>query len=380
MKTIMKNCHVMTPPTSASCNSRCTYCFKAQPCPNGMDIDDVTLQLFIRQQIDTQETGDVIFTWQGNEPTLDRFNFFKRVIELQQQFAQGKNIINTLLIDGILLDDSWCELFKKNQFLISIAVDDDISLQDSVCKTTSGKPLYHLIEEAVRLLQKHDLEFSTRTVINAMNSQNPLRLYHYLKNLGSRHMQFIPLLEPLTQGGVDARSLTPAALGTFLKTLFYSWVRLDIGTIKIPIFEHAFAAWCGLPAPTCAFALFGDSVFASKINDDLYECDCLVNPKTLLSNNHQPVITTMLKSTENQIIEQNKPLLVAECMSCKVKFACHGGCPKDRVVLSERGIPELNYYCESYQVFFTYIEPYMLMMIALWEQNYAPSDIRQYLS
>lgn len=30
--------------------------------------------------------------------------------------------------------------------------------------------------------------------------------------------------------------------------------------------------------------------------------------------------------------------------------------------------------------FFLYAEPYMLMMRALWEQNYIPSDIRQYLA
>lgn len=347
----------MIPPTSAFCNLQCMYCFKALPCPecktSSMDIDDATLQLFIRQKIDSQEADDVIFTWQGNEPTLDGFSFFNRVIELQQQFSHGKNIINTLLINGIPLDDRWCEFFKNNQFLISISVNVDTSLHNDVREMISNKLITHEAEESVRLLQKHGVEFNTLTVVDAMNSQQPLRIYHYLKNLGSRHMQFIPFLASVAHEGVDARSLAPAEWGTFLKTIFYTWIRLDIGTIDIPIFQHTFAAWCGLPVEHCIFSQSQNNASTLRTNDGLDQYDRFVN---------------------------SNPLLAAECASCKVKFVCHGGCPKDCIILSQRGVPELNYFCESYLAFFTYVEPYMLMMKALWEQNYAPSDIRQYLA
>ncbi|WP_366918812.1 hypothetical protein [Citrobacter werkmanii] len=185
------------------------------------DMDDMTLLLFIHQKIDAQETNNVIFSWQSDELTSDRFHFFKRVIELQQQCAQGKNIINTLLTKGILLDDHWCEFFKTNQFLISLSVDGDAAPYDNIHETISGKLTNYLVKETVRLLQQHDIDFNTLTIVNAINSQQPLRIYHYLKSLGSRHMQFIPLLEPLAQGDVDKRSLAPAELAKFLKTIFY---------------------------------------------------------------------------------------------------------------------------------------------------------------
>jgi uncharacterized protein len=236
-----------------------------------------------------------------------------------------------LLISDIILDDDWCEFFKINQFLICISVDCD-------------SPANHRVENAVRLLQKHGMTFNTLTVIDNINSQQPLQIYRYLKRLGSRHMLFIPLLKPLEQGGVDARSLAPAALGIFLKTIFYTWIRLDIGTIKIPIFEHTFAAWCGLSVPGCVYASYDDSAVGLKI------------------------------------VEHSKPTLTDECTRCKVEFACRGGCAKARIALSQCGVPQLSYFCESYQAFFTYVEPYMLMMRALWEQHYAPSDIRQCLA
>lgn len=325
------------------CNLHCTECshlhkMRLHPeCQTGC-MDDTTLKQYIRQKIESWETGDVHFSWQDEELTSDGLIFLKRVIDLQLRFAQGKTIINTLLISGITLDDGWCEFIKKNAFLICISVDGDSQQSDTFSKTISESPVANMIEANVRLLHKHDITFSTLTVLNNINSQQPLRIYHYLKSLGSRHMLFLPLLKPLEQGGVDAQSLAPAALGIFLKTIFYTWIRLDIGTIKIPIFEHAFAAWCGLSVPTCVYASCDDS---------------------------NPHFTAKLAK---------------ECTSCKMEFACRGGCAKDRIALSQSGEPQLNYFCESYQAFFTYAEPYMLMMKALWEQNYAPSDIRKYLA
>lgn len=325
------------------CNLHCTDCSHLhkmrlhQECQTGC-MDDTTLKQYIRQEIESWETGDVHFSWKDGELTSDGLIFLKRVIDLQLRFAQGKNIINTLLISGITLDDGWCEFIKKNDFLICISVDGDSQQSDTFSKMMSERPVANMIETNVSLLHKHDITFNTLTVLNNINSQQPLRVYHYLKSLGSRHMLFIPLLKPLKQGGVDAQSLAPAALGIFLKTIFYTWIRLDIGTIKIPIFEHAFAAWCGLSVPTCVYASCDDS-----------------NPPSTAK-------------------------LAKECTSCKMEFACRGGCAKDRIALSQSSVPQLNYFCESYQAFFTYVEPYMLMMRALWEQNYAPSDIQKYLA
>lgn len=341
------------------CNLHCTegshlHKMRLHPeCQTGC-MDDTTLNQYILQKIESWKTGDVHFFWQDGELTSDGLIFLKRIIDLQLRFAQGKTIINTLLISGITLDDDWCEFIKKNDFLICISVEGDSQQSDTFSKTISGNPVANMIETNVRLLHKHDITFNTLTVINHRNSQQPLRIYHYLKSLGSRHMLFLPVLKPLEQGGVDAQSLAPAALGIFLKTIFYTWIRLDIGTINIPIFEHAFAAWCGLSVPTCVYASCDDS--------------------------DQLVAITMHESNTNQRVEQSTTTLVEECASCKMEFACRGGCAKERIALSYSGVPRLNYFCESYQAFFTYAEPYMLMMRALWEQNYAPSDIRKYLA
>src|SRR5687768_18063845 len=57
--------------------------------------DDV-LDRYVRQYIESQETPEVTFAWQGGEPTLMGVDFFRRAVELQQKYANGRKISNTL--------------------------------------------------------------------------------------------------------------------------------------------------------------------------------------------------------------------------------------------------------------------------------------------
>ena len=44
------------------------------------------------------------------------------------------------------------------------------------------------------------------------------------------------------------------------------------------------------------------------------------------------------------------------CRDCDVRFACHGGCPKDRFATTPDGEPGLHYLCAGYQSFFRHID------------------------
>lgn len=61
--------------------------------------------------------------------------------------------------------------------------------------TRSGKPTHEKVEQAIKCLVRHGVEFNTLTVVNRTNMRYPLQVYEYLKSIGSRYMQFIPLVE-----------------------------------------------------------------------------------------------------------------------------------------------------------------------------------------
>ena len=79
--------HVMAKPIGPICNLDCAYCYYLHkrdllrpPGAASWRMNDQTLELFIRQQIEAQSTPDIQFAWQGGEPTLLGLAFLEKVI------------------------------------------------------------------------------------------------------------------------------------------------------------------------------------------------------------------------------------------------------------------------------------------------------------
>jgi len=58
-----------------------------------------------------------------------------------------------------------------------------------------------------------------------------------------------------------------------------------------------------------------------------------------------------------------------------VRFVCNGGCPKNRILHTPDGEPGLNYLCEGYKVFFSYIDRPMRIMAVELAAGRPPANI-----
>ncbi|EMF1933836.1 TPA: anaerobic sulfatase maturase [Klebsiella quasipneumoniae subsp. quasipneumoniae] len=391
-----KSCQVMIKPTGSVCNLDCKYCFyleKEKLYPErkrNYRMSDEMLERFIKQHIAAQEIDEVIFAWQGGEPTLMGLPFYRRAIELQQRYAAGKTIVNTFQTNGILIDDQWSEFFRANQFLVGISIDGDAALHDEWRVTRSGKATHAKVEQAIQCLHRHGVEFNTLTVVNQSNMRHPLQVYRYLKSIGSRYMQFIPLVERSSEkSGLGLAhpedrqtkmmpwSVDPLQFGHFLNAIFDVWVREDIGDIGIQMFEQTLAAWCGLPPQVCVFAPTCGSAFAMEMNGDVYNCDHFVYPQYRLGNIQDTTLHAMNNSAQNQQFGDDKSHSMAqECRSCQWQFACYGGCPKHRFLQSATGERNHNYLCAGYKAFFSHSAVTMSAMKTLHQNGFSPAEIK----
>lgn len=396
--------HVMTKPIGPLCNLDCKYCFylekeKFFPSNEDFRMTDALLEEYIKQYIKGQSVPEISFAWQGGEPTLLGVKFFRKVVELQRRYANGKAITNALQTNGTLLDDAWCAFLAENQFLVGLSIDGPAKLHDSYRVTKKGAGSYQKVLGGLRLLKKHKVEFNTLTVVNRVNSRKPLEVYRFLRDIGSGFIQFIPLVERLADAeakklGLDLAlpprsdeegtvrlpvtdwSVEPKQYGEFLCTIFDEWVRRDVGKTFVQMFDVTLGNWVGTGGGLCVFSETCGSAMALEHNGDLYSCDHYVYPHFKLGNILNKSLAEMVGSEfQRQFGQDKKSTLPPYCLACDVRHLCHGECPKHRFLRTPDGDPGLNYFCAAYKRFFHHSAPAMQRMAALLRMGRPPSDI-----
>ncbi|HQN29477.1 MAG TPA: radical SAM protein, partial [Mesotoga sp.] len=193
--------HVMAKPTGALCNLDCAYCFylhKQELINSRKVIGEEVLERFIYEYINSQNVSEIVFTWQGGEPTLLGIDFFKKVIEYERLYCPpGKKIANDLQTNGTLLNEKWCEFLKEYNFLVGISIDGPERLHNVYRVSKDGGPTFKRVFNATKLLHRYSIDFNTLTVVNRINAKFPGEVYRFLRDsVGSTRMQFIPLVEP----------------------------------------------------------------------------------------------------------------------------------------------------------------------------------------
>ena len=383
--------HVLGKPSGATCNLDCTYCFflsKEKLYPNSrFRMTDEALDVYIRQLIESQRTPEVTIAWQGGEPTLMGLDFYRRSIEYEKKYARpGVTIQHTMQTNGILLNDAWCEFFREHHFLIGLSLDGPQAMHDTYRVDKGGAPTFHKVMRAARLLQAHGVEFNILTTVNAANGDHPLEVYHFLRDeVGTQFIQFIPIVERINEHGeigfqegtqVSERSVKPEQWGTFLTAIFDEWVRRDVGTVFVQMFDAALASWVGAPPGLCIFSETCGNALALEHNGDLYSCDHFVEPNYLLGNIKQRHMIELVSSDQQRRFGLHKrDSLPRYCRECEVRFACHGECPKNRFLQTPDGEPGLNYLCAGYKAFFTHIDRPMRIMADLLRHDRAPAEV-----
>jgi uncharacterized protein len=389
---------VMAKPNGSVCNLNCQYCYylekeKLYPNSDSFKMSDEVLESFVRQYIASQQAPVVSFVWQGGEPTLRGLEFYKKAVASQQRYANGKKIENSFQTNGLLLNDRWAEFLRRNNFLVGLSIDGPAELHDAHRVDKGGAATFSRVMRGLSFLKKHGVEFNTLTVVNRKNSYFPLEVYHFLKEIGSQYLQFIPVVEQVAQEPtanglrllkpsspehsiVSEWSVEPLQYGRFLRSIFTEWVRQDVGSTFVQIFDVALEAWIGMEPSLCVFAKNCGTATVLEHNGDIYSCDHFVYPDDRLGNLLTGDLAAMVASQQQQRFGQAKSeTLPRKCLQCHVRFVCNGECPKHRFTRTEQGETGLNYLCAAYRLFFQHIDPYMRYMAGRLQQGKAPSDI-----
>lgn len=395
--------NMMIKPAGSLCNLDCAYCYYLDKAEiyGGREpvMSDEMLEVVVREYIQANDVPDVTFNWHGGEPLVLGLDFYRKAVALQKKYADGKNVYNTLQTNGTLVTDDFASFFRDNQFLIGISLDGPQDIHDKFRKDKGGAPTFEKVIRGLEKLYRHGVEYNTMSTINKASEGRGLEVYRFLKSVGSRYMQFMPVVEhvkypvdangkvirharpyivdPSTDGAQIARwSVSATEFGKFMCDIFDYWVRNDVGQYFVGLFDATLANYCGVLPGTCAYAQTCGNNVVIEHNGDVYPCDHFVYPKYKLGNISESSVRSIMEKSEMLRFGLDKRNgLPARCLNCRYAFACTGECPKHRFSRTESGDTGLNALCGGYYHFYEHTEPYMRKMKELLEQEMPPAMV-----
>ena len=382
--------NLMIKPAGSLCNLGCSYCYyldKAEIYSGKEPImSREMLETVIRTYIKTCETPEVTFNWHGGEPLRLGKDFFRQVLAFEKEYADGKVINNTIQTNGTLIDREWADIFKQGNFLTGISVDGPSRIHDKYRRDRRGSATLDKVINAISIMHEAEADFNTMTTINKESERKGLEVYHFLKSIGSRFMQFMPVMEHIRDGRIVPPdtpgaqmapwSVSDVGFGQFMCDIFDEWIRTDVGKYFVGHFDAALALWCGVQPGTCAYAETCGGNAIIEHNGDVYTCDHYVYPEYRLGNIQTDSLRDMLTSEKMirfGISKRNS--LPDKCRSCRWRELCNGECPKHRFSSSNTGEKGLSALCRGYEMFHEHTAPYMLRMRQLLSEGKSPGQI-----
>jgi uncharacterized protein len=384
--------HVMAKPAGSACNLDCRYCFylSKRELPGGPGsghMADETLERFVKDYIDSVTGDEVVFSWQGGEPTLLGLGFFEKVVALQKKHAKaGQRVENDLQTNGTLLDEDWARFLKEHRFLVGLSIDGPREIHDHYRITKHAEPTFDRVFAAAKTLRRHGVRFNTLTCVHRYNASRPLDVYRFLRReLDSTYIQFIPIVEARDFETVAPQRWDPARLpvvgspeahpdhpnsivtewsvdpdeyGYFLCKVWDEWQARDLGRVLVNLCETLVAQHMGLPSQVCVHSEVCGKGVALEHDGDVYSCDHYVYPEYHLGNIRQRSLGDMVFSPRQVRFGYAKSeTLPAYCRQCPYLSDCWGECPKNRLLRTPDGEPGLNYLCAGLKRFFAHAVP-----------------------
>ena len=349
-------------PASADCNLRCEYCFYIDHLSfypeskiHRMPLD--VLEKMISSYMSTPQ-AQYAFAWQGGEPTLMGYDFYKAAIEFQKKYGKNGTLVsNSIQTNGTLIDDKLASLFAEYKFLAGISLDGPAEIHDFYRKNLSGTGTHKQVLHGIEILKNHGVEFNILCLVSKSNVKNAKEIFRYFTDNGFNYLQFIPCVEFDKNNVLAPFAVTPEEWGEFLCGLFDEWMRYGPENVYIRGFEAILAklvnnsvSQCNMGGNCCVY-------FVVEWNGDVFPCDFFVRKELMLGNVIKDSWKNMDSSSVHQDFGKQKSQRNNTCRICPYLKLCTGDCLKHRIYGSSQRPEQLSHLCKGWKMFFKHSLP-----------------------
>ncbi len=216
------NTHTVIIKATNDCNLNCKYCFVEESVPRNQVISLETIQRLF-DELEAHASQPVIhLTWHGGEPMLAGIDFYRKVLDLQNNYK--KRFINSIQTNGTLIDEKYARFFKENSFLIGISLDGPQKINDLVRVGKSDNGTFEKVSKNLLTLRKFEANFGILATIAKHNVKRAKELYTFFKDnsLSPNFSVLYPSGRALRN--IDFLSISPHEYAKFLIEITDFWM------------------------------------------------------------------------------------------------------------------------------------------------------------
>ncbi|MBE6897287.1 MAG: anaerobic sulfatase maturase [Ruminococcaceae bacterium] len=370
----MRSVNLLIKPASSLCNMRCKYCFYHDVAENreiesyGLMSEETAKNLIDRA---FEYADSIVFAFQGGEPTLCGHEFFEKFTDyVKAKQKENKAAVRYVLqTNGLLIDEHFADIFRKNDFLVGLSLDGTKDCHDINRVDAKRNGTFSRVKKAAELLTKKGVEFNILSVITETNAKRAEANYNFYKKNGLNFIQYIPQIAPFDEQPEYA-SLSAESYGKFLCTTFDLWYR-DFAAgeyISIRDIDNYCGILMGRRPEICTLQGRCSCNFTVEANGNVYPCDFYVLDEYLLGNLKDRTLEEMINCDTAKRFIKESFVEQEECKDCKWRTLCRTGCRRNKEPLKETG--GRQFFCESYKAFFEHCYDRMTTVPKILETKY----------
>jgi uncharacterized protein len=176
---------------SSFCNIDCKYCYLPDRLSK-KKISLATVEAAVQRVFDEKLVRDEFsLVWHAGEPTAMNIEFYEQVNEmLERVVPEGFKVRQHIQTNATLIDQDWCDFFKRSGMIVGVSVDGPQFLHDKNRLTRSGKGTFEKTMAGINLLKANNIEFTAIAVITDTSLDYPNEIYSFFKELGPRSLGF----------------------------------------------------------------------------------------------------------------------------------------------------------------------------------------------
>ncbi|MGB1417148.1 MAG: cyclophane-forming radical SAM/SPASM peptide maturase GrrM/OscB [Synechococcus sp.] len=177
------------------CNLDCSYCYLPDRQKRRVfDLD--LLPLLVRRILESPYAGpEFDLVWHAGEPlTLPTEWYDQATAQLERSLselgAEGLELTQHVQTNATLINDSWCDCFRRNRIVVGISVDGPEEIHDAHRRFRNGRGSHALAMKGIDALHRNEVPFHCISVLTAEAMEQPERMYRFYRDNGIREVGF----------------------------------------------------------------------------------------------------------------------------------------------------------------------------------------------